>query len=241
MLAAAHEMAEGEPMRKAAFLCVMLAAMASVMAQQQLPPPFPRANATKLLENDRINVWDVTWPRGQPTVMHRHVYDQVGTYYQRGGRVITTPDGEKRSNITEVGSLSTTHKGTTHIEEGITDPPLRAVFVELKQEKASGLPPAEVGAAAFPRAGATQVLDDDRVTTWDYASWAPGPGALKFRAARETIIVWLGEGSLQVTRRAGSTTTVQVTSGTMRHLDRGSAETLEMTSGSPRALFFEFK
>jgi hypothetical protein len=173
--------------------------------------------------------------------LHRHIYDQVGTYYQRGGRVITTPDGEKRSNMTEVGRLSTTRKGTTHIEEGNTDPPLRAVFIELKQEKPSGLAPAEVGAAAFPREGANQVLDDDRVTTWDYTSWAPGPGALKFRAARETIIVWLGEGSLRVTRRAGSTTTVQVKSGTMRHLDRGAAETLEMTSGSPRALFFELK
>ena len=228
-------------MHKAVFACLMLVAAATVMAQQELPPPFPRTNATKLLANDRINVWDIIWPRGQPTVLHRHIYDQVGTYYQRGGRVITTPDGEKRSNMTEVGSLSTTRKGTTHIEEGNTDPPLRAVFIELKQEKPSGLTPAEVGAAAFPREGARQVLDDDRVTTWDYGSWAPGPGALKFRAARETIIVWLGDGSLRVTPRAGSTTMVPVKSGTMRHIDRDSAEMLEMTSGSPRALFFELK
>jgi hypothetical protein len=213
-------------MPKAVFACLMLVAASTVIAQQSLPPPFPRTNATKLLENDRINVWDIVWPRGQPTVLHRHVYDQVGTYYQRGGRVITTPDGEKRSNMTEIGRLSTTRKGTTHIEEGNTDPPLRAVFIELKQEKPSGLTPAEVGTSAFPREGANQVLDDDRVTAWDYASWAPGPGALKFRAARETIIVWLGEGSLRVTRRAGSMTTVQVKSGTMRHLDRDSAEML---------------
>ena len=178
---------------------------------------------------------------GQPTALHRHIYDQVGTYYQRGGRVITTADGEKRSNVTEVGSLSTTRKGTTHVEEGNTDPPLRAVFIELKKEKPSGLAPAEAGAAAFPREGARQVLDEDRVTAWDYASWAAGPGGLKFRAARETVIVWLGSGSLKVTRSAGATTTVQVNSGTMRHLDGDAAEMLEMTSGSPRALFFELK
>jgi hypothetical protein len=122
-------------MQNEVFACLMLVATATVAARQELPPPFPRTNATNLLENDRISVWDIIWPRGQPTVMHRHIYDQVGTYYQRGGRVITTPDGEKRSNTTEVGSLSTTHKGTTHIEEGNTDPPLRAVFIELKQEK----------------------------------------------------------------------------------------------------------
>ena len=54
--------------------------------------------------------------------MHRHVYDQVGTYYARGGRLITTPDGAARAIVTEVGSLSQTRKGTTHIEEGNTDP-----------------------------------------------------------------------------------------------------------------------
>lgn len=129
----------------------------------------------------------------------------------------------------------------TDVEEGNTDPPLRAVFIELKKEKPSGLAPTEAGAVAFPREGARQVLDEDRVTTWDYASWTAGPGGLKFRAARETVIVWLGNGSLKVTRSAGATTTVQVNSGTMRHLDRDAAEMLEMTSGSPRALFFELK
>src|SRR5262249_540946 len=163
-------------MQKGVFGCLILVVTAAWMAQE-LPPPFPRTNATKLFENDRINAGDIAGPIGQPTALHRHIYDQVGTYYQRGGRVITTADGEKRSNVTEVGSLSTTRKGTTHVEEGNTDPPLRAVFIELKQEKPGGLTSAAAGAVAFPREGARQVLDDDRVTTWDYASCAAGPGA----------------------------------------------------------------
>src|SRR5215831_2292443 len=159
-------------MQKAVLACLLLVVTATVIAQQELPPPFPRANATKLFENDRVNVWDVVWPRGQPTVLHRHIYDQVGTYYQRGGRVITTPDGEKRSSVTEVGSLSTTRKGTTHIEEGTTDPPLRAVFIELKQDGPSGTAPADShGPSPFPREGAKQLLDDARVRVWD-ATWA---------------------------------------------------------------------
>ena len=119
-------------------------------------------------------VWDIVWPKGQPTPMHQHVHDQVGTYYATGGRAITTPDGVTRETTTPVGALSTTRKGTTHIEEGTTDPPLRAVFVELKQEAGSGVAEAPPqGAAAFPREGAKQLLDDDRVTVWDY-TWAPG-------------------------------------------------------------------
>ena len=220
---------------------LLFVSVATLAAQQELPPPFPRTNATKLLETDRIAVWDIVWPKGQPTAMHRHPYDQVGTYYARGGRVITTPDGEKRSNITEVGSLSTTRKGTTHIEEGNTDAPLRAVFIELKKDTASGLPAANVGGTpAFPREGAKQLLDDDRVTSWDY-TWTSGAQSLRYRAAQETVIVWLGDGRLRVTPGTGAPTESDVKAGIMRHLERGSNETLVMVSGSPRALFFQLK
>ena len=168
-------------MKKWVLITQLLMCIVVPSAQVALPPPFPRTNATKLLDTDRITVWDIVWPKGQPTAMHRHVYDQVGTYYARGGRLITTPDGAARTNITEVGSLSTTRKGTTHIEEGNTDPPLRAVFIELKRETASGLPDADVGGPApFPRDGAKQILDDDRVTAWDYR-WASGSQALRYR------------------------------------------------------------
>src|SRR5215510_9417119 len=134
---------------------VLAIGFASVMAVQQpsLPPPFPHPNATKLLETPKIVVWNIVWPKGQPTAMHRHPNDQVGTYYQRGGRVITNTDGTKRETMTDVGSLSTTRKGTTHIEEGNTDPPLKAVFIELKQSAPSGQNSLASSTAMFPREG----------------------------------------------------------------------------------------
>jgi hypothetical protein len=221
-------------------LCAVLSAAAlCAAAQESLPPPFPRTNATKLLETDRINVWDIVWPKGQPTALHRHIYDQVGTYYARGGRLITATDGTERRGTTEIGSLSTTRKGTTHVEEGTSDPPLRAVFIELKKDSPSGATAVTVDAPAFPRDGAKQVLDDDRVTAWDY-TWASGEHALKYRAPLETVIVWLGEGQVRITGK-GSPTPVDVKAGTLRYLARGSDETLEMISGSPRTLFFQLK
>jgi len=228
-------------MKKHVLVMMLLVCVEAVGAQPVLPPPFPRTNATQLLDTDRITVWDIVWPQGQPTAMHRHPYDQVGTYYATGGRLITTPDGAVRAAITRVGSLSTTRKGTTHIENGNTDPPLRAVFIELKKETASGLPAADAGGPAlFPRDGATQVLDDDRVTVWDY-TWVSGVQGLRYRPARETVIVWLGAGTLRVTPRDGAATVSDVKAGTMRHIARGSNETVEVVSGSPRAMFFELK
>jgi hypothetical protein len=228
-------------MKKAAHLVLLTLVPLTLIAQDRdLPPPFPRTNATRLLDNDRINVWDIVWPKDQPTALHRHVYDQVGTYYARGGRVITTPEGEKRSTMTEIGSLSTTRKGTTHIEEGATDPPLRAVFIELKQTVPSGRAPADVGPATLPREGAKQVLDDDRVTAWDL-TWAAGPGALRYRAPLDTVIVWLGEGTVRISGSGASTGTIPVHPGTMRFVARGSSELLEMADGAPRALLFQVK
>jgi hypothetical protein len=222
-------------------IALLFMGVVALGAQSALPPPFPRTNATKLLDTDRITVWDIVWPKGQPTAMHRHVYDQVGTYYAKGGRLITTPDGAARAIVTEVGSLSTTRKGTTHVEEGNTDPPLRAVFIELKKETASGLREAVVGGPApFPRDGAKQILDDDRVTAWDY-TWASGSQVLRYRPARETVIVWLGAGKLRVAPGGGAATVGDVNAGTMRHMIRGSNETIEIVSGSPRAILFQLK
>ncbi|MFN7984365.1 MAG: hypothetical protein U0Q11_21175 [Vicinamibacterales bacterium] len=219
-----------------AVLLVALGAVSAAAQSQPLPPPFPRTNATKLFENDRINVWDIVWPKGQPTALHRHVYDQVGTYYAKGGRTITTPDGQARSNITEIGALSDTKRGTTHVEEGNTDPPLRAVFIELKQDEPSGAASASAIGSSFPRDSAKQVMDTPRVAAWDVVWSATGASPLRYQASRETVIVFLGDG--QVRRSTGI---VPVKSGTMMHLDRGTPERLELVSGSPRVLFFELK
>jgi hypothetical protein len=211
------------------------------VAAQGLPPPYPRKNATKLLETDRIAVWDMAWPKGEPSPMHRHVHDQVGTYYQAGGRLVTSPDGSQRTGFTEVGSISTTGKGTTHMEEGTTDPPLRAVFIELKQDTPSGLPPlASDVPPAFPRAGAKALLDTDRVALWDY-TWTSNTPAFTYRSPRDTVVVWLDPGQLRVTPQGGQVTVINAKAGQIRYVTRGTTETVELVAESPRAFVFELK
>jgi hypothetical protein len=221
-------------MLKSVLMCVLLAGPTLVTAQEPLPPPFPRQNATKLMENDRIVVWNIVWPKGQPTALHRHVYDQVGTYYARGGRVITTPDGNARQAMTEVGSLSTTRKGTTHVEEGTTDPPLRSVFIELKRDG-----PASTTAEDLPsHENAKQLLDDARVRVWDIAAlhedvMGGTPGG--------TVVVYLGTGRIRVLPRAGRPEELAVTPGTMRYLAPDRPELQAAVEGSPRVMVFELK
>jgi hypothetical protein len=223
-------------------ILVVLASMVLLDAlgraqQPSLPPPFPRSNATRLLENDRIVIWDIVWPNGQPTALHRHIYDQVGTYYARGGRTITSPEGVARQAMTEVGSLSTTRKGTTHIEMGNTDPPLRAVFIELKQEHASGAPVlADAGNGTRP--GVSQRSDDERVKVFDYTQ---GAGDFNYQAASDTVFVYLAEGRLRLTGDGDAARELRVAPGTMRYVTRGTRERETLLEGAPRAIAFEIK
>lgn len=206
-------------------------------APVDLPPPFPRANATKLLETDRIVVWNIVWPKGQPTALHRHVYDQVGTYYARGGRTITTPDGAARQAMTEAGSISTTRKGTTHVEEGNTDPPLRAVFIELKRDTPAA---PNGGDAVPPRPGARQAYDDARVRVWDVAD-AQGFDVVSAGAPGGTVVVYLGEGRVRLTGKDGQAREMPVAPGTMRYLPAGASERESVLAGAPRVMIFELK
>ena len=94
---------------------------------------------SKVLENDRVIVWDVAWlPRAYPT--HRHVYDYAGVYYTSGDRVIVSQTGARSPTHSNAWDTFFFRRGVTHSEEGASAEPLRAVFVEFKE-------PAPVGAA----------------------------------------------------------------------------------------------
>jgi quercetin dioxygenase-like cupin family protein len=208
---------------------------------QSYPPPFPRPNATKLLETDQMVVWRVVWPKGEATELHRHPHDQVGTYYAPGGRVITELDGTTREIETPVGNLSNTRKGTTHIEEGTTDSPLRAVFIELLHDGPSGsLDSSSSVAPLFPREGAEKRSDDARVTVWDY-TWPAGSTTGPVRYPRNTVTVWLGSGSLNLTSADGKAAALAVEPGQVRYSEAGTVERVEVTAGAPRAMVFELK
>ena len=174
----------------------LIAALMSLLAvagqTQTLPPPFPRPNAVKMLENDRVQVWSVVWPKGQPTPLHRHIYDITGTYIATGDRVITDADGSKRPVTNAAGGIVWQFKGLTHIEEGTSESPLRAVMIDLKGDGPSGKTVTPAGAPAFS-GSAAPLLDNARVVVWAY----PGTAAPSRHAhIRDTVVVWTdgGEG-----------------------------------------------
>ena len=104
----------------------------SPQTAQTYPQPFDRDGATKVFENDRVIVWDVSWlPIAYPT--HRHLYDYAGVYYTNGDRVVVSPEGRRSPTHSTAWDHFFFRRGVTHSEEGVGTDTLRAIFLELKE------------------------------------------------------------------------------------------------------------
>lgn len=178
--------------------------------------PFEREGSTKVMENNRVIVWDVSWlQRAYPT--HRHMYDYTGVYYASGDRVIVNLDGSRRPTHTNAWDTFFLRKGITHSEEGASAEPLRAIMLELKEPAAQGAP-----ATASTGLG-KNVRESDRIIIWqDFPPQDPQP--LVHHHEMDCVAVAFIGGKPKVT---------WVPKGTVDHG--------EETAGADRAYFFELK
>jgi hypothetical protein len=149
------------------FLLALVASQAP-----ELPPPFPRPGTTSLLENDVVAVWNVSWLK-QQYPLHTHRYDLVGIAYAEGDRIITQGSSPGRLVNTKAWVFQTNRANVTHVEEGASDPPMRAVLIEVK-------PPAPRAAAAEPSDGLRQAAgapawENNRAAAWLVSAGASGP------------------------------------------------------------------
>ena len=219
-----------------AFCCV-----AAALIAQTYPPPFPRDAARKLFENDRVSVWDVTWPKNQPTAMHEHPVDQLSVTLAGGTVRVTRLGGTPLINYSQVGSVAFTPKGTVHIEEGISDVPQRKIMLQLKtsqptlQTSAGAIPP------AFPREGARQLMDNARITAWDF-TWKSGQKTARHVDLYDAVIVFLEGGTIRYVTERGASKEISGVSGEAAYLARNpDPYTEEAVQGSPHAVIVELK
>jgi hypothetical protein len=95
------------------------------------PNAFPRPGNKKILENDRVIVWDYTWTPGQPTPMHFHDKDVVVVYLKDGLLKSTTLDGQSVVNTLSAGLTKFNVRDRTHTET-LVEGASRAIITELK-------------------------------------------------------------------------------------------------------------
>jgi hypothetical protein len=150
-------------------LLTVLSLLTVLLAQAaELPPPFPRPGTTKVLENDAVAVWDVSWLK-QKYPLHTHRYDLVGISYQEGDRIITQGSAPGRLVNTKPWVFQTNRANVTHVEEGASDPPMKGVLIELKT-------PAPRPATAESPDGLRQVAGAPAWENNRAAAWVLMPG-----------------------------------------------------------------
>jgi hypothetical protein len=186
---------------------------------QTYPPPYPRAGVTKLLENARVVVWDVSWLR-QAYPTHRHIYDFAGVYYTNGDRIIVSPEGVRSPTSSVAWDTFFLRRGLTHSEEGASEQPLRGVFLEFKEPQALGTVDARPSPPAFPGVSGKQLRDSERVTIWELGT---ASGAAPHLHSRDAVVVTFTKLKPQVT-----------------FVERGTVHNAEQTSGD-RVFAFEVK
>jgi uncharacterized RmlC-like cupin family protein len=96
-----------------------------------LPAAFPRPGSLKVLDNDRIVVWNYTWAKDVPTPMHFHDKDVVVAYRFDGALKSVTPDGASVVNRYKTGDIRFNKGNRAHYEE-LVDDRQSAVMMELK-------------------------------------------------------------------------------------------------------------
>jgi quercetin dioxygenase-like cupin family protein len=224
---------------KALAIAAILCICAAHAAPQEYPTPYPRPNATPVLQNDRVNAWEVYWPKGQPTPMHEHTIDQLSITLSGGTVRVTTPAGKVTDGHSNIGMVVFTPHGTVHQEEGTSDVPQHKIMLEIKPAPPSS--PSDT--VFFPPAGATKSLENDRLIAWDYA-WKTGeknPIQMDF----DSVTVFLVGGTMRYWNSQGDMVNVVRKPGDVVYTARGSGmpsdQAWEAVDGSPRAIIVQLK
>ena len=101
-------------------------------------------------------------------------------------------------------------------------------------ENKSGFP------LAMPREGAKKLLDNAKVTVWDYR-WTIGkPTPMHFHD-KDVVVMFLEPGDLKSTTAKGESTLNSWKPGTIRFNPRDRVHTEELVRGTQRAIIIELK
>ncbi len=93
---------------------------------------------------------------------------------------------------------------------------------------------------AMDRPGAVKLLDNARITAWDY-TWTLNVPTPKHFHDKDVVVMFLEEGDLKSTTIKGEVTLNQYKPGTIRFNARDRAHSEELVRGKQRAIIVELK
>jgi len=204
----------------------------------QLPFGIPRDAARQLIDNERVAVWDVTWPHGKATSIAQNKLDVVTVELENAAIKVTSTKGKTKTVSFKRGQASFIPKGDSQMEEATTDPSRHAIVIELKDLIVAPLEYNSAFPEAFPRDGAKKILTNKRVTVWDY-TWTMGvPTPIHFHS-KDVVVVYLETGEVRSKAIDGTSTVNKLEPGLTRFNARNRTHSEELIKGASRAIIVE--
>lgn len=226
-------------------IAALMAAISAPLAAQEMVGPYklvsalPRPGATQILDNERGRVWDVIYPPGMSTGMHRHPSDFLGIELVETLLKVTTPDGKEHVNPVHRGNIYMLPKGLTHIEEGVVGHPQRnSILIELKDAPPSNYKNSGNAPDGFAADGAKKMADNARVILWD-VTFAKGAAGKSFFQSRDMFLVPMDAGTLTI--GGDEAKTLPVANGQIVFLPGGHTRTIQAGDAAIRVGVAELK
>ncbi len=207
-------------------------AQAEMVGKYTLVSALPRPGATPILDNDRGRVWDVIYPPGMSTGLHRHASDFLGIELIETSLKVTTPDGVEHINPIHRGNIYMLPKGLTHMEEGVIGHPQRnSILIELKDAAPHDYKNSGTAPDGFAADGAKKTADNPRVILWD-ATFKPGGAGKPFFQSHDMFLIPMDAGVLSITTTDEPASSLPVANGQVVFLPGGHTRTIQSSEGT---------
>jgi quercetin dioxygenase-like cupin family protein len=205
----------------------MLAMPVVMLAARADAPP-------SVIDNGRVTVRDMDLKQNQPGPVIQHAGDYV-VLYVKGGR-IRSAGGKIQDHVS--GSATAGHGGTT--SDTALDTGAHEVVVELKDSPSNTVPNTTGLPPGFPRPGAKNVFENDKVRVWNY-TWLPGkPTPMHFHNT-EVVVVYLGNGDIAATTPDGKKTLTHHNPGDIVFNLANRSHSEELVQGDMSGIMLELK
>ena len=207
-----------------------------------LLPLWASAQGNKpIIDNDRVTVWDVTWEKNQPGFTASSDHDSVTVYLAGGNFKITAPDGTSRTIAHKTGDAVFRFKGVRRSEAWVgSGTPPRTTEIALKDSDKRPAANTSGNPLAFPRPGAKNLIDNDRIFVWD-SRWTPDvPTAMHFHD-KDVVVSYLEDGDLTSIAPDGTTVVNPYKFGVIRFTAGNRSHKEVLTKGTQRAIIVELK
>jgi hypothetical protein len=225
-------------MHKIPGLIAMLLALSLALAVAPSAQAVP-VLASKVIDNDRVTVWDITLKQGQQGPITPPDQDAVILYLE-GGTIKSDGVAGGSAAARAFGDAVFVPKGSAIRETLIKGGPAHEVVVWLKASPSKTIPNSSQYPLAWPRPGAVKTFENGQVIAWNY-NWVRGRPAPTHFHVHQQVVAYRYDGTIRTITPDGKVTSDDHKAGEILFTEPNRTHSEEWGGGRPSAVILELK